>query len=167
MQQLRKKRSTVNYFNIHHFIDFAFEINNSLLWTYQDLIILYLFHYRLMKISKLKQFCSYLIKNYTIFCTFLIHLYMEPQVSFISSDKEFCFIFSFKIDLNVEFEIFQVKLDTLDLAGRVQTHRYTMITFKRLLSGVFRLFISLFSDIRSSYLLNPDQIIEARNSKIR
>jgi hypothetical protein len=92
---------------------------------------------------------------------------MEPQVSFISSDKEFCFIFSFKIDLNVEFEIFQVKLDTLDLAGRVQTHRYTMITFKRLLSGVFRLFISLFSDIRSSYLLNPDQIIEARNSKIR
>jgi hypothetical protein len=120
MQQLRKKRSTVNYFNIHHFIDFAFEINNSLLWTYQDLIILYLFHYRLMKMSKLKQFCSYLIKNYTIFCTFLIHLYMEPQVSFISSDKEFCFIFSFKIDLNVEFEIFQVKLDTLDLAGRVQ-----------------------------------------------
>jgi len=46
-----------------------------------------------MQMSKLKQICSYLIKNFTIFSTFLIHLYMESQVALISSKKEFYFIF--------------------------------------------------------------------------
>jgi hypothetical protein len=53
------------------------------------------------------------------------------------------------------------------LPDGLKTRRYTMITFNWLLSGVFRLFIPLSSDIRSPYLLNPDQIYEARNTKIR
>ncbi len=46
-----------------------------------------------MKMKKLKQVCSQLMKNLTIFSTFLIDLHMESQVSLISSNKEFYFIF--------------------------------------------------------------------------
>jgi hypothetical protein len=44
---------------------------------------------------------------------------------------------------------------------------YMMIGFDQLLFGVFRLCTLFSSDIRSSNLLNPDQIYVARNGKIR
>ncbi len=93
---------------------------------------------------------------------------MESQVSFTSSNEEFYFIFfPSRLIQMWNFRYLRSNWIRRILSDGFKIRCYTMIRFDQLLFGMFRLFTLLSFDIRSSDLLNSDQIYVSGNGKIQ